>query len=159
MDYNKQQSNTNYASNRTQWQGNTSSTNNNNMNGNMNSNTNNNMNQMPVEYERASDGSVSMNGFTTPPQQSFNSPEMRGQIQPILADNVGEYVVVEFLVGTDMIMRKQGIIYFVGTSYLTLYDDQHNNFILCDLFSIKFIYFYYPGDRPNYNFNPLSSNS
>jgi hypothetical protein len=93
--------------------------------------------------------------FTTPPPMDFDSEEMRGSMQKILSDNVGEYVVVEFLIGTDRIMRKQGILYYVGTSYVTLYDDIVNNFIVCDIFSIKFVYFYLPGQRPNRNYNLL----
>ena len=110
------------------------------------------------DYEQFPDGSSSMNGFNTPNQENFNSQEMRGSIQRILAGNIGEYVVVEFLIGTERIMRKQGILYFVGTSYITLYDDAVNNFIVCDIFSIKFVYFYYPGDRPRQNYNLLTGN-
>lgn len=97
--------------------------------------------------------------FTTPKQENFNSPEMQGSIQKILADNIGQYVVVEFLIGVDRIVRKQGILYFVGTSYVTLFDDMSNNYIVCDLYSIKFVYFYYPGERPKRNFNILPVNN
>lgn len=93
--------------------------------------------------------------FTTPPPIDFNTEEMKGSMQKILSENVGEYVVIEFLIGTDRIMRKQGILYFVGTSYVTLYDDVVNNFIVCDIFSIKFVYFYFPGQRPRQNYNLL----
>lgn len=97
--------------------------------------------------------------FTTPQQETFDTEEMKGSIQRILAQNVGEYVVVEFLIGTGQLLRKQGLLYFVGTSYVTLYDDQHRNYIVCDLYSIKFVYFYYPGDRPRRNFNALPPSS
>ena len=97
----------------------------------------------------------SSRSFTAPPQQDFNTDEMRGSMQMILSDNIGEYVVIEFLIGTAMIMRKQGLLYAVGTSYVTLYDDQQRDYIVCDMFSIKFVYFYYPGDRPKRNFNIL----
>ncbi|MCM1328983.1 MAG: hypothetical protein NC253_06020 [Ruminococcus sp.] len=93
--------------------------------------------------------------FRTPPQQSFDAEEMEGSIQKILAENIGNYVVVEFLIGTERINRKQGFLYHVGTSYITLYDDENENFILCDIFSVKFVYFYTPGQRPNRNFNIL----
>ena len=93
--------------------------------------------------------------FTTPKQEDFNSPEMIGSIQKILADNIGQYVVVEFLIGVDKIVRKQGVLYFVGNSYVTLFDDMANNYIVCDLYSIKFVYFYYPCERPKRNFNIL----
>lgn len=93
--------------------------------------------------------------FVTPPQQTFDSPEMEGSIQKILSKNIGNYVVIEFLIGTDQIHRKQGQLFHVGTSYITLYDDENVNFILCDIFSVKFVYFYVPGQRPNRNFNIL----
>ena len=80
-------------------------------------------------------------------------------MQKILAENIGEYVVIEFLIGTNMITRKQGILYFVGTSFVTLYDDANNNYIVCDIFSIKFVYFYLPGQRPNQNFNILPNSN
>jgi len=97
--------------------------------------------------------------FNTPVQQSFDSEEMIGSIQKILAENIGEYVVIEFLIGTERISRKQGILYFVGTSYVTLYDDMNNNFVVCDIFSVKFVYFYYPGQRPNKNYNVLPNSN
>ena len=93
--------------------------------------------------------------FSSPPQQSFDNPEMIGSMQAILSHNIGEYVVVEFLIGTERLMRKQGLLYHVGTSYVTLYDDTNNNFIVCDIFSIKFVYFYFPGQRPQRNYNIL----
>lgn len=97
--------------------------------------------------------------FKTPPQQTFDSEEMEGSIQKILSENIGAYIVVEFLIGTDRIHRKQGFLYHVGTSYITLYDDENENFILCDIFSVKFVYFYLPGQRPNRNFNILPSSN
>lgn len=97
--------------------------------------------------------------FNTPVQQEFNNEEMRGSMQQILSENIGEYIVAEFLIGTERLMRKQGILYFVGTSFVTLYDDMHNNYIVCDIFSIKFVYFYYPGQRPPRNFNVLPNSN
>lgn len=93
--------------------------------------------------------------FTTPPQQDFNTEEMRGSMQNLLSDNLGEYVVIEFLIGTNLIVRKQGILHSVGTSVVTLYDDSVDNYIVCDVFSVKFVYFYLPGQRPNKNYNIL----
>ncbi len=95
-------------------------------------------------------------GFSPPPQQSFNDPSMIGSVQKVLAENIGEYVVMEFLIGTERIVRKQGILYLVGTGYVVLFDDVIGNYIVCDLYSIKFTYFYYPGQRPNQNFNSLT---
>ncbi len=91
--------------------------------------------------------------FTTPPQQDFDTDEMRGSMQMILSDNLGEYVIIEFLVGTGGISRKQGLLHSVGTSYLTLYDEQQNSYIVCDIFSVKFVHFFPPGERPKRNYS------
>ena len=129
----------------------------------MEGNMNNNMNNFD-NIQRLQDNGTYVNipedrTFNTPAQQNFDSEEMRGSMQKILSDNIGEYVVVEFLIGTERITRKQGILYFVGTSFVTLYDDTHNNYIVCDIFSIKFVYFYYPGQRPQRNFNVLPNSN
>ncbi len=122
----------------------------NNMNGNMNS-----MNADLPDIQELIERNRTRSEFSTPVQQTFNSEEMIGSMQKILADNIGEYVVIEFLIGTERMQRKQGILFFVGTSYVTLYDDDNQNFIICDIFSIKFVYFYYPNQRPNRNYNIL----
>lgn len=129
----------------------------------MEGNMNNNMSNFD-NIQRLQDNGTYVNipedrTFNTPAQQNFDSEEMRGSMQKILSDNIGEYVVVEFLIGTERITRKQGILYFVGTSFVTLYDDTHNNYIVCDIFSIKFVYFYYPGQRPQRNFNVLPNSN
>lgn len=93
--------------------------------------------------------------FTPVPPEDFDTEEMRGSMQAILSQNVGQFVVVEFLIGTERLMRKQGLLYEVGRSFVTLYDEDENNYIVCDIFSIKFVYFYYPGDRPRRNYNVL----
>ncbi len=71
--------------------------------------------------------------------------------QEALALNIGEYVVIDFLIGTNMIVKKQGLLFNVGISYLTLFDDETKTFITCDFFSIKFVTFYLPGQRPPKN--------
>lgn len=108
-----------------------------------------------ADFMREADGAAAMDNFEHPPQEDFDSEEMRGSMQMILSQNVGNFVVVEFLIGTGQIVRKQGMLYFVGRSFVTLYDEPANNFIVCDIFSIKFVYFYMPNDRPRYNYNML----
>ncbi len=125
---------------------------NNSMNGQMNGM--NNTQELP-NIQEIIEQNRTRSEFTTPVQQTFNSEEMVGSMQKILSDNIGEYVVIEFLIGTERMSRKQGILFFVGTSYVTLYDDDNENFIICDIFSIKFVYFYYPNQRPNRNYNIL----
>lgn len=108
------------------------------------------------DFQQQENGSRQTDNFYHPPLEDFNTEEMRGSMQAILSQNIGQYVVVEFLIGTQEIIRKQGMLYFVGRSYITLYDEMVNNFIVCDIFSIKFVYFYMPGDRPRHmNYNVL----
>ena len=52
-----------------------------------------------------------------------STEEMIGSMQYILAENIGQFVVIEFLIGTEQIVRKQGMLYHVGRSYVTLYDE------------------------------------
>lgn len=108
-----------------------------------------------TDFESTADGGSELDNFHSPPQPSFDSEEMRGSMQAILADNIGNYVVIEFLIGTGEIIRKQGMLYVVGRSFVTLYDELANNFIVCDIYSVKFVYFYMPGDRPRYHYNTL----
>ena len=108
-----------------------------------------------ADYTSTPEGAGEMDNFRHPVQPTFDSEEMRGSMQAILADNIGNYVVIEFLMGTEDMIRKQGMLYFVGRSFLTLYDERSNNFIVCDIFSVRFVYFYMPGDRPRLNYNTL----
>ena len=96
-------------------------------------------------------GMANATQFKVPPQETFDSVEMQGSMQQILSQQIGEYVVIEFLIGTERIMRKQGVLVHVGRSFVTLFDDMVNDYIVCDIFSVKFVYFYYPGQRPNRN--------
>ena len=81
----------------------------------------------PNKYQEYPDGSSKAMNFNSPPQSNFNSEEMRGSMQQILSENIGEYVVIEFLIGTSTMMRKQGFLYYVGRSYVTLYDEQNSD--------------------------------
>lgn len=74
--------------------------------------------------------------------------------QAVLQSGLGEFVVIEFLIGTDGITEKSGLLYAVGNNFVTLYDIQNGQYIVCDLFSVKFVTFYYsqpPYGLPNNN--------
>lgn len=86
--------------------------------------------------------------LVTPPAENFETDAMRGSMQQILSDNLGQYVMCEFLVGTQAMTRKEGILYSVGRSYVVLYEEVAQTFVVCDVFSIKFVTFYMPGQRP-----------
>lgn len=108
-----------------------------------------------ADYIAEADGAAALDNFEHLPQEDFDSEEMRGSMQAILSQNIGNFVVIEFLIGTGAIVRKQGMLYLVGRSFVTLYDEPANNFIVCDIFSVKFVYFYMPNERPRNNYNIL----
>ncbi len=87
-------------------------------------------------------------GLAAPNEEDFNTAAMQGSMQQILSEYLGHFVVCEFLVGTQAMTKKQGILYSVGRSYLTLYEEISRTFVVCDIFSVKFVTFYLPGDRP-----------
>ncbi len=73
-------------------------------------------------------------------------PALRGNIQEVLAENLGIFVDVDFLIGTGTLVTKQGILYSVGISFLVLYDPNNGTYTLCDLYAVKFVTFYNPDE-------------
>lgn len=96
--------------------------------------------------------SIQDNGeLVTPPEENFDTEAMRGSMQEIFSDNLGQYVVCEFLIGTQATTRKEGILYSVARNYIVLYEEASHTFVVCDIFSIKFVTFYLPGQRPQFS--------
>lgn len=79
--------------------------------------------------------------FNVPPDQDFNTLGFQGSMQQVLQENVGKYVIVEFLIGTNGLTSRQGMLYYVGTQFLVLLDEFESRFIVCDIFSVKFVTF------------------
>lgn len=71
-----------------------------------------------------------------------------GSMQQILQQNTGYYVECEFLIGTQNIVRRTGILYDVGVSFIVLYETAEQRYTVCDFYSLKFITFYEPGREP-----------
>ena len=69
-------------------------------------------------------------------------------MQQVLQENIGNYVIVEFLIGTGNLTSRQGILYSVATQFLVLYDEFESRYVVCDIFSVKFVTFLLPGYRP-----------
>lgn len=80
-----------------------------------------------------------------------------------LRRHIGRLVKVEFLIGTNYLEDRTGILLEVGASYIVLRAVQDNNLLYCDIFSIKFVtisnqsFIYSPdfnGNGFNNNFKP-----
>ena len=73
------------------------------------------------------------------PTLSTDEESFQGSMQQILAENIGKYVICEFLVGTDTLITRQGILEFVAPSYLVLHDDTCKTHIICDSYALRFV--------------------
>lgn len=65
-----------------------------------------------------------------------------GYTQAFLRTQIGKRVRVSFLIGTQMLVDRTGILTEVGISYIILRIPESNTRVLCDLYSIKFVDFY-----------------
>ena len=98
--------------------------------------------------------SVSLNaieetgGLNTPPQEDFDTAAMQGSMQQLLSENLGKYVIADFLIGVSNIVRRVGVLYSVGRGFVVLYLDEYKAFEVCDIFSLKFVTFFPPGQEP-----------
>lgn len=80
---------------------------------------------------------------------TFDTAGMQGSMQQLLSENLGKFVLADFLVGVSNIVRRVGILYSVGRSFLVLYQEEFHVFQVCDIFSLKFISFFPPGYEPS----------
>jgi len=82
------------------------------------------------------------NGFTVPSGIGYDA--YQGSIQQIMRDNIGQYMDVEFLIGTNGLTTRSGQLTNVGVSYIVLYDRTKERYMICDLYSVKFVTIYEP---------------
>lgn len=71
-----------------------------------------------------------------------NSPEIL--TNPIytpgfLREQIGKLMRVEFLIGTNNLVDRIGILEDVGASYILLRSFENDSLVYCDIYSIKFI--------------------
>ena len=77
-------------------------------------------------------------------QQKLNeavSGGYRDSLRDMLAANAGGRVVVDFLVGTSNVIRKEGTLYLVGVNYIVLFDERTDSYTVCNIYSIEFVTF------------------
>lgn len=85
---------------------------------------------------------LTQSSLQVPPEQNFDTIGFAGSMQQLLSENLGNYVVIEFLIGSNSTTMQQGILYNVASQFVVLYDDFSQRYIVCDIFTIKFVYFY-----------------
>ena len=106
-------------------------------------NTDNSANSMPqsrLPFNEQNENYYNGNMTDSPPIGT----QISGQdnILAILQNNIGYYVVCDFLIGTDGLYTREGILYSAGTNFLTLFNPQNRTYTVCDIYSLKFITFY-----------------
>lgn len=82
--------------------------------------------------------SESKSGVVLPVQETAGDSFL-DSVRQILSENIGAYVICEFLVGTNTIVGRQGILEFVGPNYLVLHDDTCQAHIIGDLAALRFV--------------------
>ena len=71
-----------------------------------------------------------------------NSPEIITNniyTPAFLREQIGKLVRVEFLIGTNNLTDRIGILEDVGASYILLRAIESGNLLYCDIYSIKFV--------------------
>ncbi|MCG8540414.1 MAG: hypothetical protein MJA82_10795 [Clostridia bacterium] len=59
--------------------------------------------------------------------------------QGYLRTKIGKYVKIEFLIGTNLFIDREGILEKVGISYVVIREAGTGNELMCDIYSIKFV--------------------
>lgn len=67
------------------------------------------------------------------------NPEDLDSYLEILIANIGAYVLIQFLIGSTSLVDKEGYLYAAGTNFVTIYEPLDDRYVVCDLYSIKFV--------------------
>jgi hypothetical protein len=62
--------------------------------------------------------------------------------QGFLRSQIGQNVRVEFLIGISSLMDRRGTLLEVGIDYIILREEQTDDLLYCDIYSIKFVTIY-----------------
>lgn len=70
-----------------------------------------------------------------------------------LKTQIGKYMTINFLLGTDTYQDRSGILQEVGISFIVIKDATTNDLTMCDIYSIKFVTIYNNQAKCNRNIN------
>jgi hypothetical protein len=82
-------------------------------------------------------------GVTFPEAPGSPVAQDTNYIQGYLRTLIGRYVRIDFLIGTNMIVDREGTLIDVGISYVVLREAQTDDNVMCDIYSIKFVKVFY----------------
>ena len=92
-------------------------------------------NQMPTKNQQTP------SNFSSQFEQAPGSPTELGieYTQGYLKTQIGKRMRITFLLGTNLIQDREGILESVGISYLIIKEVDTNIRTLCDIYAIKFV--------------------
>ncbi|MCX8129681.1 MAG: hypothetical protein N3I35_06215 [Clostridia bacterium] len=89
-------------------------------------------------------GTPSVPGLAIPAGEQPPQTLQSTQYTPgYLRTQIGRRVRVEFLIGTNGTTDRLGTLVGVGASYILIRPEDTDDIMLCDIYSIKFVTFYY----------------
>jgi len=104
-------------------------------------------NQMPIMPTGfplgTTTGDMPTNIASIPPQMAEDPVMDTDYTQGYLRTQIGKRVKVEFLIGTNMLVDREGTLVDVGISYIIINEVETDDLLLCDIYSIKFVRFYF----------------
>lgn len=94
------------------------------------------------EYNQSSpQGNVSRITPTTEPMP-LNVASLQ-YLNGFMRTQIGRVVKVEFLIGSNSLVDRTGILLAVGANYILMNEIETDDIVACDFYNIKFIKFYY----------------
>ncbi|KYH35153.1 hypothetical protein CLTEP_09730 [Clostridium tepidiprofundi DSM 19306] len=101
----------------------------------------NEMGQNPKNFERTTNERVP-NTTNTPNLEKKPvippSPAPK-YFQNWLIEQIGKYIKIEFLIGTSMLIDREGVLEEVGVNYIVIKESGTLDTLMCDMYSIKFV--------------------
>jgi hypothetical protein len=88
------------------------------------------------ETQRQQQGTTGGQDFEIKPGPAVLPPKYS---QNWLIEQIGKYIKVEFLIGTSMLIDREGILKEVGVNYIVLKESGTKDDLMCDMYSIKFV--------------------
>lgn len=82
--------------------------------------------------------------LTFVPPDAMEDPTLKNInfTQAYLRTQIGKRVKIDFLIGTNLFIDKEGTLLEVGISYVVIREATSNAKVMCDLYSIKFVTIY-----------------
>lgn len=109
------------------------------LSGNPNPNSNGTMDQLVPQSSPFNE----MQPITPTTQPAPVTAESLQYMNGFLRTQIGRIVQVQFLIGTNTLVDRMGLLLAVGANYILLNEIETDDILVCDFYNIKFIRFYY----------------